>query len=122
MNDNLRKGLRFEDRARQYLGRQGLQPLESNYRCRGGEIDLIMRDTGTICFIEVRFRKSLAFGGASASITPAKQRRIVKAALYYLSTHRQALRQALRFDALLIQQQANGKLDFNWIQNAFYAE
>ena len=56
MNFNLRKGLRFEDQARQYLSARGLKLLESNYRCRFGEIDLIMRDAQTLCFIEVRFR------------------------------------------------------------------
>ena len=123
MNNSLRKGLRFEDQARRYLAKQGLDLLESNYRCRFGEIDLIMRDAKTLCFIEVRFRKSLDFGGASASITPAKQRKIVKAALFYLSSFtNNPWQQALRFDALLIQQQAGDKLDFNWIQNAFYAE
>jgi putative endonuclease len=120
--NTLRKGLRYEDQARQYLGARGLQLLESNFRCRLGEIDLIMRDTDTICFIEVRFRKRLDFGGAAASITPAKQRKIVKAAMFYLSGKQHLMRQALRFDALLIQQQANRDLDFNWIQNAFYAE
>ena len=122
MNNNLRKGLRFEDQARRYLSARGLELLESNYRCRFGEIDLIMRDAQTLCFIEVRFRNSLNFGGASASITPAKQRRIIKAALFYLSSHRPGMNQALRFDALLIQQQDRNKLDYNWIQSAFYAE
>jgi len=122
MNNNLRKGLRFEDQARRYLAAQGLELLDSNYRCRFGEIDLIMRDAGTLCFIEVRFRKSLDFGGASASITTAKQRKIVKSAQFYLSTQPRPVRLALRFDALLIQQQRGGGLDFNWIQNAFYAE
>ncbi|RLC57184.1 MAG: YraN family protein [Chloroflexi bacterium] len=122
MNNNLRKGLRFEGLARQYLSARGLKLMESNYRCRFGEIDLIMRDSQTLCFIEVRFRNSLDFGGASASITPAKQRRIIKAALFYLSAHRPGLNQALRFDALLIQQLDKGKLDYNWIQSAFYAE
>jgi len=123
MNHSLRKGLRFEDRARRYLAERGLELLEANYRCRLGEIDLIMRDGDTLCFIEVRYRKSLDFGGASASITPAKQRKIVKAALFYLSTLAQnPWRRALRFDALLIQQQPGGGLDFNWIRNAFSAE
>jgi len=123
MNDSLRKGLRFEDQARRYLVAQGLDLLESNYRCRFGEIDLIMRDAGTLCFIEVRFRKSLDFGGASASITPAKQRRIAKAALFYLSSlSKNPWQLALRFDALLIQQRHGGGLDFDWIQNAFYAQ
>ena len=119
--NTLRKGLRFEDQARRYLCARGLQLLESNFHCRFGEIDLIMRDAETICFIEVRFRKRLDYGGASASITPAKQRRIVKAALFYLSGKQQLMHQALRFDALLIQQQARGDHDFNWIKNAFDA-
>jgi putative endonuclease len=122
MTNSLRKGLRFEKLARSYLGARGLCWLESNYRCRFGEIDLIMRDVETLCFIEVRFRGSVDFGGASASITRAKQRRIIKSALFYLSTRQQSINQALRFDALLIQQRADGKQDFNWIQNAFYAE
>lgn len=119
---SLRKGLRFEDRARRYLAARGLELQEANYRCRFGEIDLIMRDADTLCFIEVRYRNSLDFGGASASITAAKQRRIVKAAQFFLSAQPRPSRHALRFDALLIQQQAGGDLDFNWIQNAFYAE
>jgi putative endonuclease len=119
---NIRKGMRFEKQARDYLCVRGLRLLRSNYRCRFGEIDLIMREGDTICFIEVRFRKSLGFGGASASITPAKQRKIVKTALLFLGSNRNLLNQALRFDVLLIQQQADGSLDFNWIKNAFYAE
>ena len=122
MNENLRKGLRFEDQARDYLSRQGLRLLESNYRCRFGEIDLVMRDRDTICFIEVKFRKSLAFGGAAASIPRSKQRKIVKTTLFYLGTHRNLANQPLRFDALLMQQQADGNTDINWIKNAFYAE
>ena len=61
MNINLRKGLRFEDRARDYLLERGLLLIQSNYRCRFGEIDLIMLDRDTVCFIEVKFRKSLTF-------------------------------------------------------------
>ncbi len=114
--------MRFEKLARDYLCAQGLRLLQANYHCRFGEIDLIMRDAETVCFVEVRFRRSLDFGGASASITAAKQRKIVKTALFYLSSNRGLLNQALRFDALLIQQQADGNQNFNWIQNAFYAE
>jgi len=122
MNISLRKGLRYEDQASAYLQQRGLALMQSNYRCRLGEIDLIMRDKKTVCFIEVRFRGSSDFGGASASITPSKQRKIIKTALFYLSNCPALGRQALRFDALLIQRQNNGRLDFNWIKNAFYAE
>jgi putative endonuclease len=122
MSITLRKGLHYEKRAREYLQRQGLEFLQANYRCRLGEIDLIMRDGDTVCFIEVRFRKSAAFGGAGASITPGKQRKIVKAARFFLLHHERLAERALRFDALLIQQQGGASPDFNWIQNAFYAE
>lgn len=121
MSINRRKGLRFEDQARDYLRQQGLRLLESNYRCRFGEIDLVMRDRDTICFIEVKYRGSLAFGGAAAAIPVSKQRRIIKTALFYIASNDALAAHALRFDALLIQHLAAGD-QFNWIQNAFYAE
>ena len=114
--------MRFEGQAAGYLRDRDLRLLKTNYRCRFGEIDLVMLDGETVCFIEVRFRKSLDFGGASASITPAKQRKIVKTALFYLNSNRRLHNRPLRFDALLIQQQEGGRLEYEWIQNAFYAE
>ncbi len=122
MSTNFRKGLRFEDHARDYLLAQGLLLLQSNYCSRFGEIDLVMRDRDTIAFIEVKFRKSQAFGGAADSIPRSKQRKIIKTALFYLARHRHFANHALRFDALLIQRQSDNSNHFNWIQNAFYAE
>jgi putative endonuclease len=122
MSKNLRKGLRFEDQASSYLQAHGLRLLHSNYRCRFGELDLVMRDGDTLCFVEVKFRKSLSFGGAAASIPPTKQRKIIKTALFYIASHKQLANKAMRFDALLIQQQADGGNQINWIRNAFYAE
>ncbi len=122
MNYNLRKGLRFEEHAREYLLAQGLLLLQSNYRSRFGEIDLIMREQDTICFIEVKFRKSRAFGGAENSIPRSKQRKIIKTALFYLSAHKRLANHALRFDALLIQRQSDKSNHYNWIKNAFYTE
>lgn len=117
-----RKGLRYEDRARQYLARRGLSLVAQNFRKRGGEIDLIMRDAQRICFIEVKYRDSTAYGGAASSISRAQQRRIVTTALHYLSAHRELSRLAPRFDALLIQRLPDGDERIEWIQNAFYAE
>jgi putative endonuclease len=122
MSENCRNGLRFEDQARDYLQAHGLLLLQPNYRCRFGEIDLVMRDGDTLCFIEVKFRKSLRFGGAAAAIPELKQRKIIKTALFYISTHKQLANQAMRFDAVLIQRQANGSNQIDWIQSAFYAE
>ena len=119
---HLRKGLRFEDQARKYLEKQGLRLLKTNFRSRFGEIDLIMRDRDTICFIEVKYRKSMAYGGAACSVPLSKQRKIVKTALYYLAARRKLVNRPLRFDALLIQRQSDGSNRIDWVRNAFYAE
>ena len=118
----IRKGLRFENLARTYLQERGLRLIQSNYHCRFGEIDLVMHDGNTLCFIEVKFRKSLHFGGAAAALSRPKQRKIIKSALFYLSVHKHLANKAIRFDALLIQRQDDGSDQIEWIQNAFYAE
>nr|WP_315592966.1 YraN family protein [uncultured Cupriavidus sp.] len=80
-------GALAEDRALAYLQRQGLVPVLRNYRCKGGEIDLIMRGADDmLVFVEVRQRSGRGFGGAAQSITPAKQRRVLHAATHYLAT------------------------------------
>jgi len=122
MNPRLRKGLQYEDLARDYLMEQGLGLVQSNYRCRYGEIDLIMHDRDAICFVEVKFRKSLAFGGAAVTLPRGKQRKIIKSAQHYIADNRRLGNRALRFDAFLIQQQPDGSNEFNWIRNAFCAE
>jgi putative endonuclease len=119
---SIRKGLRYEDRARIYLQNQGLNLLQQNFSCRYGEIDLIMRDHDCICFIEVKFRESMAYGGAASAIPLSKQRKLVKTALFYIAAHRQLNRQGLRFDAFLIQRHPDGNDRYDWIRNAFYAE
>ncbi len=85
------KGTEAEDRACRHLQAQGLTLVQRNYRVaggpyrRGGEIDLIMHTPqGTLVFVEVRARAQARQGGAAASITPLKQRRLVRAAQHYL--------------------------------------
>ena len=78
------QGRDWERAALLYLKRHGLTPVEENFRCKGGEIDLVMRDGDTLVFVEVRQRASSEHGGAAASITPAKIRRLVRAAQVYL--------------------------------------
>jgi putative endonuclease len=104
-----------EARAAGHLEQAGLRILSRNWRCRAGELDIVARDRdGSIVFVEVRRRASSAFGGAAASITPAKQLRIARAAAFY----RQVMRcEALpcRFDVVLIEA---GRLE--WIRDAFH--
>jgi putative endonuclease len=78
-------GQSAEARAEAFLKRQGLQAVTRNWRCRFGEIDLVMRDGTTLVFIEVRLRSRADFGDAAASVTPAKQQRLLAAARLYLS-------------------------------------
>ena len=110
------RGKDAEARAAQYLQAQGLQIVERNYRCRYGEVDLIARDGQTLVFVEVRARSSNAFGGAAASITTAKQKKLTRTALHYLSTAGQTPR--CRFDAVLL---SGDNAPVEWLQDAFGA-
>ena len=110
-----RSGDHAEALAAAYLERQGLQIVERNYRCRQGEIDLIMRENGTLVFVEVRLRSNSRFGGAAESITQQKQEKILQAARHYLAGQRKLPQ--CRFDAVLL-----GALDgdtIEWLKNAF---
>jgi putative endonuclease len=122
MNRSISKGLHYEGLAKEYLLERGLSLLISNYHCRYGEIDLIMLEQEVLCFIEVKFRNSLGFGGAASAITAQKQKKVVKSALVFLSENKRLTQHAMRFDAVLIQQQESKDHNINWIQNAFYAE
>jgi putative endonuclease len=78
------QGRVWENAAMAYLQRHGLVLVEANFRCKLGEIDLIMREGSTLVFVEVRQRAAGAQVGAAASIGPSKVRRIVRAAQVYL--------------------------------------
>lgn len=121
MNTNKRKGLHYESVARNYLQQQGLTFLQQNFHSRFGEIDLIMRDTDLICFIEVKYRNNSDFGGAAGSITQAKQQKIIKTAQIFMQKSRKFKNHGMRFDALILQQSGDA-ISVDWIPNAFYAE
>ena len=107
-----------EDRALDHLRRSGLRLVARNYRTPGrggGEIDLVMRDAaGTLVFVEVRQRAGRAFGGAAASVSPTKQRRIVFAARHFLL--RLGAPPPCRFDVVTVE---DGRIA--WLRAAFDA-
>ncbi len=109
------RGQQAEKQALRYLAERGLRLLEQNYRCRRGEIDLVMRDHDTLVFVEVRFRSHSAFGGAAASIDSRKQGRLIYAARHYLQRHRQT-ESPCRFDVVAMG--PGGDNDIEWLQNA----
>ncbi|MGC0151472.1 YraN family protein [Chromobacterium vaccinii] len=102
-----------EDRALALLEAAGLRLVARNWRCRGGEIDLIMRDGASLVFVEVRHRGGSRFGGAADSITAAKQRKLMLAAEVYLSSHHLDL--PCRFDAVV----SVGGAAPQWLKNVF---
>lgn len=106
------RGQAAEQAAADYLAARGLRLLERNWRCKGGEIDLVMRDGATLVFVEVRARTGSGFGGAAASITAAKRGRVILAARHYLAA--KCLDAPCRFDAVLVQ---DGRLE--WLKGAF---
>ena len=109
------KGQYYEHQARSFLEQQGLLFVSANYRCRQGEIDLIMREHQTLVFIEVRYRASRDYGGALSSVTPAKQQKIRHTARYFLLNQQiNEAHQACRFDIVSYD---DGQL--SWLKNAF---
>lgn len=110
-------GTQAEQLASRYLQQQGLTLIEQNFRCRFGEIDLIMRDGTTVVFIEVRLRHHAGFGGAAASIDARKQKRIISTAQQYLAGLLRV--PPCRFDAVLLDDAQGSRMQ--WLKNAFDA-
>lgn len=98
--DTAARGAHAEDLALAYLLGEGLLLVERNVRSRRGELDLVMRDGGTLVFVEVRQRSGARFGGAAASIGPIKQARLWRAAQVFLL--RYPTLPPCRFDAVCI--------------------
>lgn len=112
------RGRRGEDRALAYLQAQGLELLHRNFRCRGGELDLVMLDGRTLVLVEVRLRSDKRYGGAAATVDARKQRRCVVAARYLLMTNPALRERPARFDVVAI---GPGADEITWIRQAFSA-
>lgn len=100
-----------EDAALEFLRDQGLRLIERNFRCKGGEIDLIMQEHDTLVFVEVRRRSHRSYGGALASVTRAKQQRLIIAAQIYLQRFR--MPPDCRFDVI-----GYDNAQMTWLKNA----
>ncbi len=109
-------GQQAEALVARFLEKRGLTVVTRNYRCRGGEIDLVCREGRTLVFAEVRLRRNRDFGGAGASITARKQQRIILAAQHYLAS-KNAAASDCRFDCLLLDRLDERSIE--WIKDAF---
>lgn len=113
-----RLGATHEMRARRYLERAGMRFIAANVTVQGGELDLVMQDKKTWVFVEVRYRRNDAFGGAAASVTFRKQRRLLHAANVWLYMNNMSFdTSSCRFDVLAI---TGSQLE--WLPNAFNAD
>jgi putative endonuclease len=111
-------GNRGENEALQFLTQQGLRLREKNFSCYFGEIDLIMQDTHHIVFVEVRCRALSSYGNATNSITPAKIKKLIKAATCYLQLKKCLHKVHSRFDIVAIDFNSSKK-EISWLKNAF---
>jgi len=100
------------------LEARGLTLIERNFRMKCGELDLVMRDTRRVVFVEVRYRSSDRWGGGLASVTPAKQRRLIRAAQGFLRYRPDLRRLPCRFDVVAVSGKPETPL-VRWVQGAF---
>jgi putative endonuclease len=114
---HLSAGKQAEAKARMFLEAKGLTCITHNWRCPTGEIDLIMRDGEEIVFVEVRSKASVADEDPSESITPVKQKKIVKTALLFLQQQQILDTVDCRFDVISL---SGGQL--KWFRDAFTAD
>ncbi|NPV28181.1 MAG: YraN family protein [Firmicutes bacterium] len=94
-------GLKGEEIALSFLSSLGYRLLAKNFRCRLGEIDLIMQDGPVTVFVEVKTRRNLLYGTPQEAVSPAKQAKIRRLAQYYLLTKKEE-EAPLRFDVIAI--------------------
>ncbi len=121
MAEHLESGRAAERLARAHLERHGLVWVDSNFRCRFGELDLVMTDGDTLVVVEVRYRRRTDIMDPRQSITPDKLRRIVLATQLFIRQHRRWREHAVRFDVVGLR----GPLPaarMDWVRGAFPIE
>ncbi|PCJ20216.1 MAG: YraN family protein [Gammaproteobacteria bacterium] len=127
------KGQEIEALVEQHLRNQGLKFVARNFNCKLGEIDLIFTHENILIFTEVKYRKKPDFGSSIETVTPTKQKKIIKTAQLYLQKNKWARHYNCRFDVVGVnpvksEQQTSksntpdrGTLNINWIKDAFWA-
>lgn len=124
-HDAQKLGFNAEAIAAKHLQTRGFRLVEQNYRSRWGEIDLIMANTQTLIFVEVRYRSRSDFGSAADSIDRRKQQRISRTALCYVQENNLDEKIAMRFDVVLIENEnkhtSSNNAKISWIEDAFDA-
>ncbi len=109
-------GLKGELAASRYLRKKGWKILEKNFQCRFGELDLIAQDKDCLVFCEVKTRSEGMIALPQESVTPAKQQKMIKTALFWLQS--KDLDLPMRFDVIAVTA-AQGRLTVEHLENAF---
>jgi putative endonuclease len=112
-------GTYWEDRARRHLERHGLRTLHHGYRCRLGEIDLIMLDGDALVFVEVRARSTGSFATALETVDARKRAKLLRTARFFLMSYPCRAPATIRFDVVGIDAIDTDTPRLNWIRNAF---
>jgi len=117
------QGNQFERHAQHFLTQQGLQLIETNYRCYWGEIDLVMRQDHCLVFVEVRQRRPSRYQRAAATVGRNKQQKLIQCAGLFLHQNPQYTHMACRFDVVAYDCQPSASADFRpqWLRGAFSA-
>jgi putative endonuclease len=115
------RGDAAEQLACEYLVARGLRVLARNFRCAGGELDLVLADAGELVVVEVRCRADGAAVDGLASLGPAKCRRIIHATEFFLLAHPPLAEAPVRFDVVTVTG-APPAADIGWFRAAFTAD
>ncbi|NIP73385.1 MAG: YraN family protein [Gammaproteobacteria bacterium] len=116
---NVAQGRRAEQLACEHLESRGLRPVARNYRCKAGELDLIMEEADTLVFVEVRFRRNTRYGSGTETVDRRKRAKVIAAASHYLQRCESRGR-ACRFDVVSITTDRRA-FAIQWIRDAFSA-
>lgn len=104
--------------AQQYLEQRGYMLIQANFRCKTGEVDLIMQKENLLVFVEVRSKSSSRYGEPLETVDYTKQKKIKKASAYFLYIHPQLAHCYCRYDVVSVLWK-NGCADITWIADAF---
>ena len=115
-------GQHAEDHALELLRRAGFKLIMRNYRCPQGELDLVMADGEALVMVEVRYRRDRSFGNAAETVGARKQGKLLRAAEHFLQQDARHRNRPLRFDVIAVTSGADGRLQTEWIKDAFRAD
>ena len=120
MSSRQESGQTAENLARKHLEQNGLRLVAHNWRCKRGELDLIMLDGKVLVFVEVRFRKHAGWGGALESVDMRKRGKLIIAAQQFLQSEQRWSNSPCRFDVVAIEPgKQPDSLQLNWLKSAF---